>query len=85
MSDYLHWRKVNGVMDDSLEARQRPVPNIPKDLIEDLDRRFPHRCPRPEDPERGIWIYSGKRELVEFLKEAYRRQVEDSLRGSVVQ
>ena len=81
MSNVNHWRQVNGVMDDSLETR--PVPGIPKDLIEDLDRRFPHRCPRPEDSERGIWIYSGKRELVEFLKEAHRRQIENSLRSSV--
>lgn len=83
MSNVNHWREVNGVMDDSLETAHQPVPNIPNDLIEHLDRRFPHRCPRLEDTDRGIWIYSGKRELVEFLKETHRRQVENSLRGSV--
>lgn len=69
-------------MDDSLESiRPKPVPPIPKDLIEDLDARFPHRCPNVHDPERSIWIYAGQRQMVEFLKEAYRRQVEDSFKG----
>jgi len=68
-------------MDDSLESFRKPLPHIPKDLIEDLDARFPHRCPGPHDPERSIWIYAGQRQMVEFLKENFKRQVEDALGG----
>lgn len=69
-------------MDDSLESiRSKPVPTIPEDLVEDLDARFPHRCPGIHDSERAIWIYAGQRQMVEFLKETHRRQIEDSFRG----
>jgi hypothetical protein len=36
-------------------------------LIEKLDRDFPHRCPKPDQREREIWMNAGKRELVDHL------------------
>lgn len=61
-------------MDDSLES-MRPCPPVNNDLIEYLDRLIPHRCPSIADSDRSIWIYSGKRELVEFLKKRHEDQV----------
>lgn len=85
MSNVNHWKKVNSgsPFDDSLETSRpsNPIPHIPKDLIEDLDRRFPPRCPSPDDHKRLIWMYAGKRELIEVLKESHRRQVSASMKG----
>jgi hypothetical protein len=47
---------------------------IPKGLVEELDQRFPERCPRETDSERAIWVYVGIRSLVRFLKEQYEAQ-----------
>lgn len=47
---------------------------IPKGLVEELDQRFPERCPRATDSERAIWMYVGTRSLVRFLKEQYEAQ-----------
>ena len=38
-----------------------PIPSVPKDLVEFLDKLFPARSPRINDPERQIWIDAGKR------------------------
>lgn len=43
------------------------LPAFSKDLIEQLDKRFPHRCPDKRMDEREIWIYKGKRELIDHL------------------
>lgn len=47
---------------------------IPKDLLEDIQRLFPNRCPKEQDSERRIWMEVGKQELIEFLKVQYQRQ-----------
>lgn len=55
-------------------------PVFAKDLIEWLDQAFPHKCPSPEQSEREIWMYAGKRELVDLLitKQKLSEQKEDS-------
>lgn len=55
----------------------RPVPPISNELVEDLDKRFPEKCPGIEWTDRQIWFYAGQRAVVEFLKKAAKRQFED--------
>lgn len=66
-------------MADSSET-MRPCPPLSNALVEYLDLMIPHRCPSIGDSERSIWIYSGKRELVEFLKKRYEDQIKQAFR-----
>jgi len=52
------------------------LPAIPEPLIRILDKKFPERCPNPNDPEREVWIKAGERKMVRFLIEQYNRQQE---------
>lgn len=47
------------------------------DLILQLDKAFPERCPNPSTPDREIWMYAGKRELVRGLVAQLKAQEED--------
>lgn len=47
------------------------------ELIEGLDKLIPHRCPLPGQKEWEIWMYAGKRELVDALKAAHARRERD--------
>lgn len=44
------------------------VPGLTREAVSALDALIPERCPDIHDSERAIWIYAGKRELVNFLK-----------------
>ena len=57
-------------MDDSLELI-RSCPPFSKDLLDYLNAMIPAKCPSIGDSERAIWMYVGKRELVEFLKKRH--------------
>lgn len=46
----------------------KDLPLSVEQLVEDLDKMIPERCPNEEDSERAIWIYSGKRSIVRYLK-----------------
>lgn len=52
---------------------------LTKEVVEGLDRLVPHRCPTSSQSERDIWMYAGKRSLVDALLAAYRRQQEKPL------
>jgi hypothetical protein len=54
-------------------------PYIEKDLIEWLEQAYPERCPNINDPERAIWLYAGRREMVKVLRAIYQTQEEESL------
>lgn len=56
--------------------QQKPLAAIPKQLLEDLNQRFPPRCPEMDWTDRQIWFYAGQRAVVEFLNAAFQRQVE---------
>lgn len=45
----------------------RKLPTDVKGLLETLNAEIPHRCPSPHESERDIWIYAGKRALVDYL------------------
>jgi hypothetical protein len=48
------------------------------ELIKNLDKTFPHRCPRIGDTERRIWMDAGRRELIDSLLAAKAEEEEDT-------
>lgn len=51
-------------------------PLIPEDLAKELDRRFPEKCPDPTKTSREIWMQAGRRDVVRFLLDKFRKQLE---------
>lgn len=51
------------------------IPQIPKDLLEFLQRRVPSKDFSPSDTLREIDFYGGKREIVNFLQRLYDDQL----------
>ena len=49
-------------------------PGIPPGIVEELERRFPHKCPGINDSEREIFHYAGKVALVGWLRVKYDQQ-----------
>jgi hypothetical protein len=45
--------------------------------VDGLDKLVPHRCPLPDQSEREIWMYAGKRQLVDALKTAMVRRIRE--------
>lgn len=43
------------------------LPQYAQDLIKQLDEWIPHKCPDPKMNERDIWMYAGKRQLIDHL------------------
>lgn len=54
------------------------LPFNTSDLILQLDKDFPEKCPHPSTPDREIWMYAGKRELIRGLLSQLKAQEEDS-------
>ncbi len=46
-------------------------------LIAWLDKTFPHRCPHPDQTMKDIWLYAGKRELIDFLLAKLKLDLEE--------
>ena len=51
----------------SSEDGLRPIPHVPRDLVEHLSACFPDRCASPADSDRQIWIKAGARSVVDYL------------------
>lgn len=45
-------------------------------LIKALDALYPHRCPSPREDTTQMWMYAGKRELIDSLM-AHVKQEDD--------
>lgn len=52
---------------------------LTEELVDGLDKLVPHRCPAVSQSEREIWMYAGKRALVDALMVACKRQKEKPL------
>lgn len=52
---------------------------LTEELVDGLDKLVPHRCPTASQGEREIWMYAGKRALVDALMVACKRQKEKPL------
>lgn len=50
-------------MDSSLKIG----PLLSKELLQELDKLYPHRCPDPRDSERELWMKAGERRLADVL------------------
>lgn len=58
-----------------LEGKKELFLDIPEQLVKDLDRLFPSACPTIDMTEREIFMYAGKRAMVEWLME--RRDMQE--------
>ena len=47
---------------------------IPKELVEELEQRFPQKCIHPMDSMADAHHYAGEVHLVEFLRKQYEEQ-----------
>ena len=56
-------------------------PGLTRELVEGLDALVPERCPGLKQPEREIWMYAGKRELVRNLITVLERQERERTRN----
>ena len=45
------------------------IPRLSKELIQMLDEIFPEQTPDIAWPDREIWVYAGKRDLIRKLKQ----------------
>jgi|GEM_PF-5290296 len=45
----------------------KQLPTTIKGLLDELDTDYPHKCPKPDDTEREIWMKVGARQLVDNL------------------
>ena len=60
--------------DDAASPSLNRLPGLTRELVEGLDALVPERCPGLKQPERAIWMYAGKRELVRNLTAVLERQ-----------
>lgn len=60
------------------------IPLISEDLIKRLDTTYPHRCPLPSEDERKIWMYAGRRALVDDLLLWTRDQQEAGIDSNIL-
>jgi|TARA_R100000479_G_scaffold174872_2_gene124358 hypothetical protein len=60
-------------------SQEKILPDIPKNLLEELDARFPEKCPSIDEDDRSIWVYAGQRSVVKLLWEHYNRSLEQQI------
>jgi hypothetical protein len=61
----------------------KPIKTMSVDLIHELDKQYPSKCPDPEDSERVIWMKAGQRLLVDNLLSRIKT-TEDNVLGSLL-
>lgn len=54
-------------------------PLVTKELLEELDTRFPDRSPQPDEDYPGLRWRGGQRSVVEFLKQIHEDQIASQL------
>ena len=60
------------------------LPELPKlpvrssDLIDELDKTYPHRCRQYGEDEASHWLYAGKRALIDELLTARAIEIEEA-------
>lgn len=52
--------------------------HIPAQLMEELGRKWPDKCPEANWADREIWAYVGARKLVEALQASFNKQQKDA-------
>ena len=61
------------------------IPLHSKELINQLDQEFPHKCPKPDQSERDIWMEAGQRKLIDSLLKRLERQESNILDQKVTE
>jgi hypothetical protein len=59
------------------ENKFSTLPMSTPELLKQLDKEHPARCPDPSWSDREIWIYTGKRALIDSLLHKLRRTEEN--------
>jgi hypothetical protein len=57
------------------------LPNLSKDLVEELDRLFPEKSATLDFDTKELYFKGGQRSVVRYLKEQFDRQNETILKG----
>jgi hypothetical protein len=70
MSNELHWKQD---LNQEAEDPNANFPAVPLPLLEELEKRYPDRCPRPDASDREIWMAVGRAQVVLFLREMSNR------------
>lgn len=58
---------------------QPTFPFISKELVDELNTRFPERCPDPGWTDRDVWIKTGERQVARFLINKFNEQVKSAM------
>jgi hypothetical protein len=58
--------------------RKEPLLPVTRELVDELNRRIPERCPELSMTDREIWYYRGMRATVQLLEEHLKRRTEVS-------
>jgi hypothetical protein len=61
--------------------KERPFPQIPEDLLMELNDRWPEVCADLGWDENTVWYVSGQRSIIRFLNQIFKEQREISLGG----
>ncbi|MFR6518812.1 MAG: hypothetical protein ACLUPV_06050 [Bilophila wadsworthia] len=75
-----HQQQTSLAHEDEVPSLGR-LPGLTRELVEGLDALVPERCPGLKQPEREIWMYAGKRELVRNLITVLERQERERTRN----
>lgn len=70
MQNIPHWQQLSEVPEDP----HKNFPAVSLDLIEELERCFPDRCPTLDASDREIWAAVGKAQVVRFLRDMFNRR-----------
>tara|TARA_Y100001963_G_C6582872_1_gene354299 strand:+ start:291 stop:488 length:198 start_codon:yes stop_codon:yes gene_type:complete len=62
--------------------KQTAFPDIPEELLGELDSRFPEKCAELSWDEKEVWFAAGQRSVVRFLLQIHKEQREIKIRSS---
>lgn len=54
-------------------------PTVPTDMLTEMIKRFPLRCPDTDWDDRQVWIMAGEQRVIDFLKMMHKQQNENIL------
>jgi hypothetical protein len=59
-----------------MSTNTNTFPAIPKELLDELNKRFPEKTPKVGTPIDTIWVDVGQREVIRFLNQKFKEQIE---------
>jgi hypothetical protein len=60
-------------------SKKSPFPEVPRDLLEELNQRWPEQSADLQWTEKEVWHNSGARSVIRFLNAVYKDQQESLL------